>query len=83
MVTGAAMAGAKEISFNLLGCFWVMVCSVSTAAYLILIKLQKEKLGEFHLQALLAISRRFHGHCGFHHKRMSHFLKALQQASLI
>ena len=49
MVTGAVMAGVKEINFNVLGCFWVMVCTVSTAAYLILIKVQKEILGNSYL----------------------------------
>ena len=47
MITGAVMAGAKELSLNMLGCFWIMVCAVSTAAYLILIKVQREELGEY------------------------------------
>lgn len=46
MVTGAVMAGAEEVRLNLLGCFWIAICAVSTAGYLILIKLQKESLGE-------------------------------------
>lgn len=38
MVSGAAMAGATDLSFSAKGYAWVSVCIASTAAYLILIR---------------------------------------------
>ena len=45
MVTGAALAGATDLSFNATGYAWVGVCVVSTAAFLILIRMLGKELG--------------------------------------
>ena len=45
MVTGAVIAGATDLTFNLSGYIWVAICAVSTAVYLLLIRLLKDKTG--------------------------------------
>lgn len=45
MVSGAALAGATDLSFNATGYAWVGVCVVSTAAFLILIRTLGKELG--------------------------------------
>ncbi|CAK0763224.1 hypothetical protein CVIRNUC_003036 [Coccomyxa viridis] len=45
MVTGAVIAGATDLTFNLPGYIWVAICAVSTAVYLLLIRLLKDKTG--------------------------------------
>ena len=45
MVTGAVIAGATDLTFNLPGYIWVAICAVSTAIYLLLIRLLKDKTG--------------------------------------
>lgn len=52
MVTGAALAGATDLSFNATGYAWVGVCVLSTAAFLILIQMLGKKL-ELNQHALL------------------------------
>ena len=57
MLVGAMLAGASEISFNILGCLWAIICVVTTACYLILIKVQKQSLGKscpLHIERSLA-----------------------------
>ncbi len=46
MVTGALIAGATDLTFSLPGYIWVAICAVSTAVYLLLIRLLKDKTGE-------------------------------------
>ena len=45
MLTGAVIAGATDLTYNLPGYIWVSICAVSTAVYLLLIRLLKEKTG--------------------------------------
>ena len=45
MVTGAALAGATDLSFNATGYAWVGVCVVSTSAFLVLIRMLGKELG--------------------------------------
>lgn len=45
MITGAALAGATDLSFNTAGYAWVGVCVFSTAAFLILIRTLGKELG--------------------------------------
>lgn len=49
MVTGAVIAGATDLTFSVPGYIWVAVCAVSTAVYLLLIRLLKDKTGECQL----------------------------------
>ena len=44
MVAGAALAGATDLSFNAAGYAWVSVCILSTAAFLILIRMLGNEL---------------------------------------
>lgn len=54
MVTGAIIAGATDLNYSMAGIVYVAVCAVSTAIYLLLIRLLKDKTGvEQHLQMLL------------------------------
>ena len=46
MVTGAVIAGATDLTFSLPGYIWVAICAVSTAVYLLLIRLLKDKTGK-------------------------------------
>lgn len=46
MVTGALIAGATDLTYSVPGYIWVAVCAVSTAVYLLLIRLLKDKTGE-------------------------------------
>ena len=46
MAAGAALAGSADLSFSPVGYAWVGVCVVSTAAYLILIRLLGDKTGK-------------------------------------
>ncbi len=41
MTLGAAIAGLTDLQFSLVGYFWVIICAVSTAFYLLFI----DKLG--------------------------------------
>lgn len=56
MVTGAVIAGATDLTFSVPGYIWVAICAVSTAVYLLLIRLLKDKTGEIriptHVRAL-------------------------------
>lgn len=45
MAAGAAIAGSADLAFSAPGYAWVAVCVVSTAAYLILIRLLGDKTG--------------------------------------
>jgi drug/metabolite transporter (DMT)-like permease len=45
MVTGAIIAGATDLNFSMAGIVYVSVCAVSTAVYLLLIRLLKDKTG--------------------------------------
>ena len=45
MLTGAVIAGATDLTYNLPGYIWVSICAVSTAVYLLLIRLLKEQTG--------------------------------------
>ena len=45
MAVGAAVAGSADLAFSAPGYAWVAVCVVSTAAYLILIRLLGDKTG--------------------------------------
>jgi hypothetical protein len=47
MVTGAVVAGATDITFSLPGYIYVAICAVSTAVYLLLIRLLKDKTGMY------------------------------------
>ena len=38
MVAGAALAGLTDLTFSLPGYTWVLICAISTAVYLLLIK---------------------------------------------
>ena len=49
MVIGAVIAGATDLTFSVPGYIWVAVCAVSTAVYLLLIRLLKDKTGECQL----------------------------------
>ena len=46
MVTGAIIAGATDLNFSMAGIIYVAICAVSTAVYLLLIRLLKDKTGE-------------------------------------
>lgn len=46
MVTGAIIAGATDLTYSLPGYIYVAICAVSTAVYLLLIRLLKDKTGE-------------------------------------
>ena len=45
MVTGAVIAGATDLNYSMAGIVYVAVCAVSTAVYLLLIRLLKDKTG--------------------------------------
>jgi hypothetical protein len=45
MVAGALLAGATDLTFSLLGYLWITICIVSTAVYLLLIRLLKDRTG--------------------------------------
>ena len=45
MVAGAVIAGATDLTYNVQGYVWVAICAVSTAVYLLLIRLLKDKTG--------------------------------------
>ncbi|KAK3243877.1 hypothetical protein CYMTET_46492 [Cymbomonas tetramitiformis] len=45
MTAGAVIAGATDLTYNFLGYFYVSVCVVSTAAYLLLIRRLREQTG--------------------------------------
>ena len=45
MVTGAVIAGATDLTYSLPGYVYVAICAVSTAVYLLLIRLLKDKTG--------------------------------------
>lgn len=45
MVFGAVIAGATDLTFSLPGYIWVAICAVSTAIYLLLIRLLKDTTG--------------------------------------
>ena len=45
MITGAITAGATDLSYSLPGYVYVAICAVSTAVYLILIRLIRERTG--------------------------------------
>jgi drug/metabolite transporter (DMT)-like permease len=38
MMAGAAVVGSTDLKFSLPGYTWVLVCAISTAVYLLLIK---------------------------------------------
>lgn len=46
MAAGAALAGSADLAFSAPGYVWVSVCVVSTAAYLILIRLLGDRTGK-------------------------------------
>ena len=46
MVAGAVVAGLTDLTYSLPGYLWVSVCAVSTAVYLLLIRLLKDRTGE-------------------------------------
>ena len=46
MVTGAIIAGATDLNYSMAGIIYVAICAVSTAVYLLLIRLLKDKTGE-------------------------------------
>ncbi len=46
MVTGAVIAGATDLTYSLPGYVYVAICAVSTAVYLLLIRLLKDKTGD-------------------------------------
>ena len=45
MLTGAIVAGATDLTYSLPGYIWVSICVVSTAMYLLLIRLLKDSTG--------------------------------------
>jgi drug/metabolite transporter (DMT)-like permease len=45
MVAGAVIAGLTDLTYSLPGYLWVSVCAVSTAVYLLLIRLLKDRTG--------------------------------------
>ncbi|KAK9817301.1 hypothetical protein WJX72_012400 [[Myrmecia] bisecta] len=45
MVVGAVVAGATDLTYSLPGYIWVSICAVSTAVYLLLIRMLKDKTG--------------------------------------
>ena len=47
MLTGAIVAGATDLTYSLPGYIWVAICVVSTAMYLLLIRLLKDSTGTF------------------------------------
>ena len=46
MVAGAIVAGATDLTYSLPGYVWVAICAVSTAVYLLLIRLLKDVTGQ-------------------------------------
>lgn len=46
MVIGAVVAGVTDLTFSVPGYIWVGICIVSTAIYLLLIRLLKDRTGE-------------------------------------
>ena len=51
MVAGAVIAGLTDLTYSLPGYIWVSVCAISTAVYLLLIRLLKDRTGQY-LQCL-------------------------------
>ncbi len=47
MVAGAVIAGLTDLTYSLPGYIWVSVCAVSTAVYLLLIRLLKDRTGQY------------------------------------
>ena len=45
MIVGAILAGATDLSYSLAGYVYVGICAVSTAVYLILIRLIQDRTG--------------------------------------
>lgn len=45
MVTGAVIAGATDLTYSLPGYVYVAICAVSTAVYLVLIRVLKDRTG--------------------------------------
>ena len=70
MVTGAVIAGATDLTYSVPGYIWVAICAVSTAVYLLLIRLLKDKTGEtskgLHIYALETKIRKFQAACWLH-----------------
>ena len=57
MVTGAIIAGATDLNYSMAGIVYVAVCAVSTAIYLLLIRLLKDKTGVEQLLQLLLLKQ--------------------------
>ncbi len=45
MLIGAVIAGATDLTYSLPGYIWVVICAVSTAMYLLLIRALKDSTG--------------------------------------
>ena len=57
MIVGAVIAGATDLSYSLPGYIYVSVCAVSTAVYLILIRLISDKTGKLWDAKVYALHR--------------------------